>query len=270
MLKRIVTAAVLLPLFLFVLFFLPAWCSAILASLLSMAAAYELLGKTGLVKSRLVLFLTVPVSGFAPLAFTFGLDPACAIFLYALLITVLFVYAMGHGESFRFAQITAAVFAAVVIPVFFSAFPVILMEDKGRFLIVLPFLIAWGCDTFAYFTGMLLGRHKLIEHISAKKTVEGAVGGVLGSLLLTAGYALILRFCFSLSPHILPLLLLALLGSVVSQVGDLSMSLIKRENHIKDYSNLMPGHGGVLDRFDSVLFVLPLAFAAVRLLPLIS
>ena len=79
MLKRIVTAAVLLPLFLFVLFFLPAWCSAILASLLSMAAAYELLGKTGLVKSRLVLFLTVPVSGFAPLAFTFGLDPAYAI-----------------------------------------------------------------------------------------------------------------------------------------------------------------------------------------------
>ncbi|MBR0144859.1 MAG: phosphatidate cytidylyltransferase [Clostridia bacterium] len=270
MLKRIVTAAVLLPLFLVVLFFLPYWCSAILASLLSMAAAYELLRKTGLVRSKLILAITIPVSGFAPPAFTLGLDPAFAIFLYFVVIAVLFVYAMGHGETFRFAQISACVFAMVVIPVFFSAFPVILKEEKGRFLIVLPFLIAWGCDTFAYFTGMLFGKHKLIEHISAKKTVEGAIGGVAGSVLLTAGYALILRFAFSLSPNYLLLLLLALMGSVVSQIGDLSMSLIKRENHIKDYGNLMPGHGGVLDRFDSVLFVLPLAFAAVRLLPLIS
>ena len=147
MLKRIVTAAVLLPLFLVVLFFLPYWCSAILASLLSMAAAYELLRKTGLVRSKLILAITIPVSGFAPPAFTLGLDPAFAIFLYFVVIAVLFIYAMGHGETFRFAQISACVFAMVVIPVFFSAFPVILKEEKGRFLIVLPFLIAWGCDT---------------------------------------------------------------------------------------------------------------------------
>jgi len=270
MLKRIVTAAVLLPLFLAVLFFLPYWCSAILASLISMVAAFELLWQTGLVRSKLVLVIAVLASGFAPPAFTVGLDPAYAVFFYFAVTAFLFVYAMRHTETFRFAQITAVVFAVVVIPVFFSAFPVILREEKGKFLIVLPFLIAWGCDTFAYFTGMLFGRHKLIEHISAKKTVEGAVGGIAGSVILTAVYALVLRFAFSLSPNYLLLLLLALVGSAVSQIGDLSMSLIKRENHIMDYGNLMPGHGGILDRFDSVLFVLPLAFAAVRLLPLIA
>ncbi|MBO4407078.1 MAG: phosphatidate cytidylyltransferase [Clostridia bacterium] len=270
MLKRIVTAAILLPLFLFVLFFLPYWCSAILASLLSAAAAYELLWSTRLVPVKWIVALVMAAATFAPLAFTFRLDPAYAVFLYFLVIAVLFVYGMIRTERFRFSQITAAVFAMVVIPVFFSAFPVILEGDKGRFLIVLPFLTAWGCDTCAYFTGVAFGKHKLIEHISAKKTVEGAIGGIVGSTLLVTGYAFLLRYAFSLKPSFPLFILIGLIGSAVSQIGDLSMSLIKRENHIKDYGNLMPGHGGVLDRFDSVLFVLPIVFAASSLFTLIS
>ena len=270
MLKRILTAVILLPVFLFILFFLPYWCSAILAAMLSVIAAFELLWNTGLIRTKWIVAMVMVASAFAPFAFTFHLNAAYAVFLYFLVIAILFVYAMYHTETFRFMHITAAVFAMVVIPVFFSAFPVILSEEKGRYLIVLPFLTAWGCDTCAYFIGMAIGKHKLIEHISAKKTVEGAIGGLLGSTLLVTCYALILRFAFSLAPNYLYFILIGFLGAAVSQIGDLSMSLIKRENHIKDYGKLMPGHGGVLDRFDSVLFVLPVVFAASSLVTLIA
>ncbi len=152
--------------------------------------------------------------------------------------------------------------------VFFVYFVVLIDESEyAHNYIWLIFIIAFGTDIFAYFSGMLLGKHKLCPNLSPKKTVEGAVGGVIGSMVfsvlfgvffLAQGHALSIRF-----------IIMACIGSVVAQLGDLTASAFKRKMGIKDYGNLIPGHGGILDRFDSVLFVAPyLYFYIALILPL--
>ncbi|MBR5868739.1 MAG: phosphatidate cytidylyltransferase [Clostridia bacterium] len=270
MAKRIIVALLYLPIFIIVLFFLPPWCSVIFASLLSAIAAYEVLHNTVLVKAPFPLTLGILSALALPAAVCQGVSFPLILFFCLAVLAALFVYGMYHTDRFTFSSIGAVLFGGVVIPCFFSVFPVILSANYGKYLIVLPFLTAWSCDTFAYFTGMAIGKHKLIPHISAKKTVEGSIGGILGCAIALVGYGLVLQFVFHLSPNYPGLVILGLVGSVISQIGDLSMSLIKRENHIKDYGNIMPGHGGILDRFDSVLFVLPVVYAVLSLFPLIG
>lgn len=119
----------------------------------------------------------------------------------------------------------------------------------------LVFIIAWGTDTFAYVFGMLFGKHKLCPSLSPKKTIEGSIGGILGSLGLTYLYVNYLQ----LESYWL-FLLIAIIGSVVAQIGDLTASKIKRVTGIKDFGFIMPGHGGILDRFDSILFIAPYTY----------
>ena len=121
----------------------------------------------------------------------------------------------------------------------------------------MPFIGAWVSDTFAYFTGRLLGRHKLAPAISPKKTVEGSIGGIVFAVAVFAAYGLILA-SRGFSPNYLALCLAGLFVSILSQIGDLALSLIKREYGVKDYGKLFPGHGGVLDRFDSVIATAPI------------
>ena len=128
-------------------------------------------------------------------------------------------------------------------------------------VIWLIFIIAWSTDTFAYFTGILFGKNKLAPNISPKKTIEGSIGGVLGCALTT--------FIFStiFIPEIGNLsLVFGIMGSAVSQIGDLNASMIKRNNGIKDFGNLIPGHGGILDRFDSILFTAPYVYVLYMLI----
>ncbi|HSH36827.1 phosphatidate cytidylyltransferase, partial [Schnuerera sp.] len=117
------------------------------------------------------------------------------------------------------------------------------------------FIIAWGTDTFAYLTGSLFGKNKLCPKLSPKKTVEGSIGGIIGSIILT----LIFVKYYGLFP-IWKFFLLAFLGSIIAQLGDLNASKIKRVTGIKDYGFIMPGHGGILDRFDSILFTAPFVY----------
>jgi len=126
---------------------------------------------------------------------------------------------------------------------------------ENGFLVWLIFIIAWSTDTFAYFTGLFFGRKKLAPAISPKKTVEGALGGILGSAICTFVYSTIfIPQMASVS------IILGLVGSVVSQMGDLHASIIKRRNGAKDFGHLIPGHGGILDRFDSILFTAPFVY----------
>ena len=129
----------------------------------------------------------------------------------------------------------------------------------GNYIYLLTFICAWVTDIFAYFTGMLLGKHKLIPTVSPKKTVEGAIGGVVFCMLATVLFGFIIEKFFNThgvtSANYLVLIVAGIFASVVSQTGDLIMSVIKRHYGIKDYGKLFPGHGGVLDRFDSVLAV---------------
>ena len=140
------------------------------------------------------------------------------------------------------------------------------MHD-GVYLVWLIFLSSWGCDTCAYCVGMLLGKHKLAPVLSPKKSIEGAVGGVAGAALLGAGYALLYgdKMLEVVSPVVTCAAACAI-AAVISQVGDLAASAIKRNHNVKDYGHLIPGHGGVLDRFDSMIFTAPAIYFALTFL----
>ena len=145
--------------------------------------------------------------------------------------------------------------------VYFS-FHVVLVETTGdpSILVWLIVLSAFGSDVCAYFTGMSIGRHNLCPKISPKKTIEGAIGGVIGSILVCG----IFGFYFA-EQYFFHCLAIGAIGAVISQCGDLTASIFKRKMGIKDYGNLIPGHGGILDRFDSVLFTAPTIYYYIQL-----
>jgi phosphatidate cytidylyltransferase len=151
-------------------------------------------------------------------------------------------------------KVLAAFFGIVYVPVMLSFIYQTRMLPEGFSLVWLIFFCSWGCDTFAYCTGMLLGRHKLAPVLSPKKSIEGAVGGVLGAALLGVIYAVLIG-----KPAGIYALICAV-GAVASQIGDLAASAIKRQHEMKDYGNLIPGHGGILDRFDSVIVTAPMIY----------
>ena len=137
----------------------------------------------------------------------------------------------------------------------------------GRFLFLIPFVFAWVTDTFAYFCGRLFGKHKLIPAVSPKKTVEGAIGGFVFCAVTAILYGVIIGACFDVTPNYLVLGIGGALIGVVSQIGDLMMSAIKRKEGIKDYGYMLPGHGGLLDRFDSSIAVAVLVLVVNAYLP---
>jgi len=138
----------------------------------------------------------------------------------------------------------------------------------GEIYIWLIFISAWGSDTAAYFTGIFLGKHKLCPSLSPKKTIEGAIGGFVGSALLSLLYGVVIQSYVNITITNFPLIcaIIGGLGSIASQLGDLAASSIKRYVDIKDYGYLFPGHGGVLDRFDSILFTAPFVYYIVLLI----
>lgn len=148
----------------------------------------------------------------------------------------------------------------IMYVVFFSYHIVLIDQSAYSVLIWLVFLSAFGTDIMAYFTGMAFGKHKLCPNLSPKKSKEGAVGGVAGSIILCGLFGWIV-----LPEMFEECLIIGLLGSVFAQLGDLSASAFKRQMGIKDYGNLIPGHGGILDRFDSVLFTAPLVYYCIIL-----
>ena len=136
----------------------------------------------------------------------------------------------------------------------------------GEFLVWLIYISSWIRDTCAYCSGMLLGKHRLAPILSPKKSVEGAVGGVIGSAIVAALYIYFVNNYSNMSINPIHAMIICSLGAVVSQIGDLSASAFKRNNDIKDYGKIIPGHGGILDRFDSVIFTAPMIYFLAALL----
>ncbi len=177
-------------------------------------------------------------------------------FLIALLIVYVFSY-----PKYRSEQITLLFFGLFYVAFMLSYIYQIRMLPQGVFLVWLVFLCSWGCDTCAYCVGMLFGKHKMAPVLSPKKSVEGGIGGVAGAMLLGALYAALLNhFVPDTGADVVRYALICGVGGVISQVGDLAASAIKRNHEIKDYGRLIPGHGGILDRFDSVIITAPIIF----------
>ena len=168
---------------------------------------------------------------------------------------------------YPFAAAAYSLFGVIYVPLMLSYLYRIRQMENGFALVWLVFLASWGSDTMAYCTGILIGKHKMTPELSPKKTWEGAVGGVLGSALLGFLYALLLgQYLSVLGQPLLMVPLLCAVGSIVSQIGDLAASAIKRSFQVKDYGNLIPGHGGILDRFDSVIVTAPIVYYLLLLL----
>lgn len=273
--SRILTGVVGGGLALAVLLFCPDICINAAFSLVCALAMYEILIVTRFVEHRGLMAAAVLFSMLTPFFLEApSLVPALAALL-AYVLFLAFVQILYH-DTLRVERTGFVFFVSVIVPVALSctAYLPTINRVHGRFYIFLAFIMPWLCDIGAYFAGTFLGKHKLCPKISPKKTVEGLVGGLVvsvGSSVLAAWLYQILH----LTPHQLGTVslwqvgILALALAPLSVMGDLFASIIKRQAQVKDFGRIMPGHGGVMDRFDSMIFVVPVLFLVLRFMPLV-
>lgn len=178
--------------------------------------------------------------------------------LYLLLIMTVYVFAFPR---FQTEQIVIAFFGLFYVAVMLSYIYQTRMLEGGAYLVWLIFISAWGSDTCAYLVGSKIGKHKMTPHLSPKKSVEGLIGGIVGAALIGFLFATVFQNQITGVSHAqLAFTIIGGCGSMISQIGDLAASAIKRNHQIKDYGKLIPGHGGILDRFDSIIYTAPIVF----------
>lgn len=270
MLGRIMVALVGIPLLIVILFFSPVIVLTVAFSALCAIAAYELLGATQAVHNRRLVVYAALFSALVPLWYYFGCRIVGAVGGVFVLMLLLFGEAIASRQTMQVEEMAMTVFAALVVPSMLSVFVLMADLEHARLYMFLPFVCAFTSDAFALFAGMRFGKHKLAPHLSPKKTVEGSVGGFLGAALCCVLYGLFISKVLGHAPVYWMLALYGLLGSLVSQLGDLSFSYIKRQYGIKDYGHLFREHGGVLDRFDSVTFCAPLTYLLLMIVPFLE
>ncbi len=266
---RIITAAVAIPLLLLVLLVADKIIAAVVWGLMMAIAAYELLFCTGLIREpRLVVYSCVMAFVVTMWSY-FGSVHAFALLGVMVFLILLYSEMMASHVNITFDKLAMCVMGGLVVPFLLSSIIRILAMKVGRYVILVPFVVAFGSDSGAYFSGMMFGRHKLAPVISQHKTIEGAVGGVIMSVLCMVIYAVVLQFSDFRVSYV-NAIVYGLLGSAAGVFGDLCFSVVKRQTGIKDYGSIIPGHGGILDRFDSMMLVGPLMEALLLLMPIIT
>lgn len=268
--SRLLVAAVGIPLLLVILFLCPPLVTAAAIAVLSAIGARELLCTTGILRHSRMLIYTMCMGAVAALWSYFGLNLTVGAAAVCVFFLLLFVEALAAYPEVKFSGVTGCLFAGILIPLCLGSIARILLMEQGRYLVLVPILIPFLSDAGAYFVGCGMGRHKLAPVLSPNKTVEGAVGGLLTGILAMMVYGAVMRFGFGLTYNFLYGAVYGLVGAAVAIVGDLSFSMIKRETGIKDYGTLFRAHGGVLDRFDSVIFAAPVVELLLYLLPLLE
>lgn len=217
---------------------------------------YNAVSKAGYKPARWAGYLSsavVPAAGL-----TAGND--LLLIAIVLILVVVFSLLVFFRQKYNIADISMTIFG-IFYTVFMFLFIVLIREMKdGIYFIWIVFIGAWATDTFAYFGGVTLGKRKLIQSISPNKTVEGAICGIIGAVAAVALYGYFAGQRISYVPYY-NYIIIGVLCGVISQVGDLTASAIKRNAGVKDYGSIIPGHGGVLDRFDSVLLISPIVYA---------
>ncbi len=251
----------------------------IVIAAICVVATYELNHAVKL-KNKPIMVLSLLASASVPYYYEYGeylnklplnLD---AKYLVCLYILVLCIFMLFEYENTKFSHVATVVLSSLGIP--FAVTSLLYLRDidihfpqhnynenHGLFLMLFAMFCAWITDSAAYFVGSFLGKHKLCPKISPKKTVEGAIGGVLGCVIASVIlYAVFVNFVFKAeSGNYIAVALMSAILSVVGMCGDLTASVIKRNFGIKDFGKLIPGHGGMLDRFDSIIFVLVALYA---------
>ena len=264
---RLIVAAIGLPLLLAVLCFAPPWAVTALFAAVTVLGSWELFHILHVEKRRGALILTMVCS--AAVQFTVylaGYDKTVYLFLpFALLLFLCWVAYYERQEPFGLEGLAAALFSGAFVPLGLSAMTVLCRSERGSLLVLAPLVVTFLGDSGAYFAGRALGKRKMSPRTSPNKTVAGLLGGLLSSALGMVLYGLVLR-AFGLDGRLWKLAIVGLVGGAADQLGDLSFSLIKRHAGAKDYGNLLPGHGGAYDRFDSTSFAAPTVLALLKLL----
>ena len=256
--SRLLVAALGIPLLLWVMLWAPVVMLEIMILLLSGIGAYELMKCVGAPDywSRGVGIAAALISSISN---AFGQQSFVLLLMFSMV--VIFAIAVWRAGEIKWHTIASSFFALSAIPYALSAF--LRLNDAGyhRAFLLLPLIFSFASDSGAFFVGLAFGKHKLAPKVSPKKTVEGALGGLLGNAVGAVVFALVVNHYLGESISYVMLAFLGVICSIVAQLGDLSFSLIKREFGIKDYGTLFLAHGGVLDRFDNVIFVAPVLSA---------
>ena len=268
--KRIATAVVMVPLLILLLLVAPQWLAAVLFGVMMSIAAYELLYRTRLVRQgRLVVYSAV--MAFAVVMWSyFGALQAYLLLGLLVFVMLLFMEMMMDHVKIHLETLGLCMVGGFLVPYLLSALIRILTMRYGRYVILIPFLVAFLSDSGAYFVGLKFGKHKLSPVVSPNKTIEGALGGLVTAMASMVIYALVLDLLpVGIQVNYALAVLYGLAGSLAGIFGDLCFSVIKRQTGIKDYGDLFPGHGGILDRFDSLVTVAPLMEALLLIAPMV-
>lgn len=253
---RIITGIIIALLLIPMILLSDTWIFNIIIAFLSGLAAFEIIGCVGqrkkLVVSVPAVLYCIVLPFIARLSYGFIASITSVFMFYCFFISVF------TNDEIDTQSISLVFACSCYVGVCFSSLVKIrYIPDNGFLFLILVFVGAWVTDIFAYFTGWIFGKHKLIPKISPKKTVEGALGGIIfcGAAFALFGY--ITQLFLNRNPNYIALVFIGFVVSFTAQLGDLTMSAIKRNYGVKDYGRLFPGHGGVLDRFDSILVVCP-------------
>lgn len=274
--QRIITGLICAILFIGCLFLMNTIFFPLVLSLMAAIAVYEV-EKAVSLKNIPIIVLSIALAVAIPVLVHLNISlPVSAI--GGIYVVLIFIFMLLQFEKTKFEEAVTAIFASVAIPYSFSLF--IVFRDinlrfssytkiDGIFLILFACFCAWLTDIFAYFVGSKFGKHKLCPKISPKKSVEGAIGGVVGAVALNVVLLFVFkRFFFENETGLnyISVIIMSVCLSVISMFGDLAASTIKRNFGIKDFGKLLPGHGGIMDRCDSLLFVLPTLYSLVYII----
>lgn len=266
---RIIVAAICVPVLFVIVLFFPPIVTGIVVGAIAAVAALELLRATKTLCNKRVRVYALLSAALIPICASFA-ELQAGPFLMLLLLMALFaeaILAYRTEAPITLNQMVMILFAGGVIPFFLSSLVTLKAMEDGRFYVLVPIIIAFLSDAGAYFIGMRFGRHKLLPKVSPKKTIEGSLGGFAVSTLAMLLYCLILKLAADFTVNLGMVFIYGITGSAVCQLGDMAFSLIKREYEIKDFGDLLPGHGGMLDRFDSMVFLAPFICALTIWLP---
>ena len=221
--------------------------------------ALEIVGIIGILAYYAVLYFFPAVEeGNAAMSMgnvLYAVIPVIGVFMLSMLLYVV------RFPKYRSEQIMANVFNFLYAPVMLSFIYLTREQEAGKYIVWLILISSWGCDTCAYVVGMLIGKKKIFPVLSPKKSLEGCIGGVVGAGIIAALYAVFaVENVFPDKRVTIVITVICMVGAVMSQVGDLAASAIKRNHEIKDYGKLIPGHGGIMDRFDSVIVTAPMIY----------
>ena len=272
MAKRILVAVIGLPVLLCVILLLPDVCWAVVVALISGMAAYELMNAAG--EGKITVSMRV-FALFSALLIPLGVwagwaVPTAGVCIYLVMAVSFWCAIRAYNEggvSIRFYHVMLTVFAGSVLPLGLSALVQLRGMEQGRSLVLLALVLNFATDSVAYFGGIYLGKHRGVLPVSPKKSLEGYISGFAGGAAFAVIYGLVLNAVLDCKTNLLILAICGLVSALFTELGDLAFSFVKRQYGIKDYGHLLPGHGGMLDRFDSMIFSAPVVLFIVTYLP---